>query len=86
MKAITLRKIPPEMARAIQIKARQSKTSISRAIINIIKDALGMSDYKKAPIVYHDLDNFSGKWSKEEAVNFERALNKQRMIDQDLWA
>ncbi|HCG98565.1 MAG TPA: hypothetical protein DE036_01785 [Actinobacteria bacterium] len=35
--------------------------------------------------VYHDLDSLAGTWSPEEAEEFERHLEEQRRIDEDVW-
>jgi len=86
MKVITLRKIPREMERAIMTKARQSKTSISGTIMDILRGALGIQDKRREPSNYHDLDSLFGKWSDKEAANFNNALHQQRGVDQELWS
>ena len=34
---------------------------------------------------YHDLDELSGSWAREDAEEFEAALREQRSIDPELW-
>jgi len=41
MKAITLRKLPPEVARIVQLRAKQKKTSVSKAVIEPLKESAG---------------------------------------------
>jgi hypothetical protein len=40
---------------------------------------------RKGPVMYHDLDHFAGLWAKEEAAVFDKALDAQRKVDEDLW-
>jgi hypothetical protein len=84
MKAITLRRFPPRLAQVIQKKARDTKTSINKTIISLLDERLGEQELKKK-MEYHDLDDLSGVWSKEEAKTFEMSLSRQRIIDPDLW-
>jgi len=84
MKAITLRNIPPELARIIERKAREENTSISRAILRLLEENLGTRN-KRKNVRFHDLDALGRSWSKEESEVFEKALKDQRRIDPDLW-
>jgi hypothetical protein len=86
MTAITLRNIPPEVARAIQRKASEEKTSLNRAVIRLLEEALEMRHGKARRPVHHDLDELSGSWNDEEAESFDEALKTQRSIDSELWA
>jgi hypothetical protein len=40
---------------------------------------------KRTPILYHDLDHLAGLWATEDAAEFDKALDAQRMIDEKLW-
>jgi len=40
---------------------------------------------KRTPVQYHDLDHLAGLWAKEEAAEFDKALDAQRKIDEGLW-
>jgi DNA polymerase III delta subunit len=83
MKAITLRNIPPELARIIRRKAAEKGMSFNKTIISLLMESLGIKERKKS--LYHDLDALAGSWVKEEAREFEKYLAKQRSIDPDLW-
>jgi hypothetical protein len=84
MKAITLRNLPPEVARLIQKKAKQNKSSINKTIVGLLEGSVAMKR-KKTPPRYQDLDALAGSWTAEEARAFEKALALQRDIDPDLW-
>ena len=83
MKALTLRNIPPAVARAIERRARRDKTSLGAATMAIVAEAAGITP--DAPAKKRDLSAFTGSWSKAEADAFDRVLEEQRQIDPDAW-
>lgn len=83
MKTLTLRRLRPELARAIERKAHEVGTSLSGAVLALLEQATGLSKKRKAS--HHDLDRFFGAWSAEEARAFDRSLSRQRRIDRELW-
>ena len=86
MKAITLRNLPPDVARTVQQRAKQKKTSVvNKAVIELLEESSGGKAKKKAPIRYHDLDHLAGTWTNEEAAAFDKLIAEQRTIDPDLW-
>jgi len=84
MKAVTLRNLPPELARSILERARQQQTSANKAVIGLLEERLGRRG-KKEPSPYQDLDELAGSWSKQEAKAFDKALARQRVIDPTRW-
>ena len=85
MKAITLRNLPPEIACAVQRRAKQKKTSVNKAVIELLEESVGTREHIFAPVRHHDLDHLAGTWSENEAAAFETLLTKQRRIDPELW-
>jgi hypothetical protein len=90
VKVVTLRKIPPELARLIRRRAEEHHTSASRTVIELLEERAGSRTVKvgkKKPqrILHHDLDALAGSWTKTEASEFDRVLATQRGIDLDLW-
>ena len=41
MKAITLRNHPPEGARTVQLRAKQKKTGVNEAVIELLEESAG---------------------------------------------
>lgn len=80
---LTLRNLPPHLASAIRRRAHERGTSLTRAVISLLEDALGAKQ-DMGPR-YHDLDDLAGSWAREEAAVFEEALRDQRGIDKDVW-
>ena len=85
MKAVTLRNLPPGLARMIRQAADEKRTSINKVVIHLLEENLGIRGKKKDKPLHHDLDALAGCWTKEEALEFEKALARQRTIDPDLW-
>ena len=84
MKAITLRNLPPEVARKVRQTAQEHNMSANRAVIRLLEEQTG-SGREKGRVVHHDLDGLAGSWSKREASAFDRALARQRAVDEDVW-
>ena len=80
MKTITIRGCSPEVMRAIEERAKKGKTSLSRAVIGLLEEALG-HDKGRKKVRYHDLDGFLGRWSRSETDHFDAALKSQRRGD-----
>ena len=83
MKAVTLRNLPPRVSRAITRRASELKTSLNKAVISLLDDGLGVHEGPAAR--YHDLDELSESWAREEAPEFEAVLREQRTTDPDVW-
>lgn len=81
VKAITIRDIPPRLAREISERARLNKTSFNRTVIDMLTERQQPNKRK----TYHDLDHLAGTWSNQEADAFAAALKGQRTIDPEDW-
>ena len=84
MNAITVRNLPPAVAKAVKERARRENLSLNKAIVSLLEEATGAGKGKKR-VVHHDLDKFFGTWTKEEADAFDEALREQRQIDPEMW-
>ena len=85
MKVVTLRNLSPALARAIRRKADETRSSVSKTVIGLLEETVGLSRRHKSRGVHHDLDDLAGVWSKDETVAFGQALKAQRTIDAELW-
>jgi len=84
MKAKTLRNLPPEVARTVQKRAKQKKTSVNMAVIELLEESAGAKAMKKAPVRYHDLSHLAGTWTMEETAAFDKLIADQRTSDPGL--
>ena len=86
MKAVTLRNVPPEIAKLVRKEADRQRTSINKAVISLLQTRVeGRKKKKTKTATYDDLDALAGSWTKKEAAEFDKALNSQRSIDPELW-
>jgi hypothetical protein len=82
--AITVRNLPPEVAKAVKEKARKEKLSLNKAVVRLLEEATGVEKGKKK-ILHHDLDRFAGTWSEAEYQEFREAMKEHRQIDPEMW-
>lgn len=87
MKAITVRNIPADVAKAVKEKAKKEGLSLNRAVVRLLEEATGQrKDKPKTPALHHDLDHLFGVWTKEEADEFDAFLKEHRsIIDPEMW-
>jgi len=83
MKAITLRNVPPDVAKAVRQRAAERNLSLNKAVIELV--ALGGGLTKPAHEIHRDLDDLFGRWTKREADAFDRGLRGLRSVDAELW-
>ncbi len=82
-KAITVRNLPPEVARRVRETAREEGISLNQAVIRVLEAQLGGRG--RAETVHHDLDELAGAWTAAEGAAFEQGLAEQRRVDPELW-
>ena len=86
LKQITIRNIPDEIERIVKKEARSKGLSLNKAFISLLERATGIrAKGKKKKIPYHDLDHLFGVWAKEDETTFNKNLELQRTIDEELW-
>ena len=84
MNPVTLRNLPPELAKIIRKKAHENQISMNKAVIQLLEESAGNAR-RRRKILHHDLDALAGSWTKNESKTFEEALAVQRVIDRDIW-
>lgn len=85
MKSITIHNLDKELAMAIRKKAQADGMSLNQTIKNILSQSiLARKNQKKQKGAY---DKFFGVWSKEEAEEFDKAINAAgfEKIDKEDW-
>ena len=85
MKAITLRNIPPDVARALQRRARESGKSYNQTVLALLTEALGLLPGAKQRVRHADLDHLIGSWSAARARELDASIAAQRRTDEELW-
>lgn len=85
MKAITLRNLPPEVARRVEEKSRELGLSLNKTVVRLLEERLIGAGKSGGRVRYDDLDWLIGSMSKEEAEELRASLAEQRQIDEELW-
>jgi plasmid stability protein len=83
MKTITLRNVPTAIAEKIQQQAERNGTSLNKAVVDLLAQAINGSQEERHP--YHDLDHLAGSWSAKEAETIDAELDRHRPLDAELW-
>jgi hypothetical protein len=85
MKAITLRNLPPEVARRVEEKSRELGLSLNKTVVRLLEERLMGAGKSGGRVRYDDLDELAGSMSPAEADELSAAIAEQRQIDEDLW-
>ena len=76
----TLRKVPPQVDRALRQKAREERRSLNDVALEALECGLGLTG---KPVRHHDLDDLAGTWVQDP--EFDRAIEEMDQIDPELW-
>jgi hypothetical protein len=82
MRHLTIRHVPPELARALEDEKRRRGQSLNRTVLDLLARALGMTPGGRRS---NGLRRFSGTWTQEEFEEFEKAIEFTEQIDPELW-
>jgi hypothetical protein len=86
LKPLTVRNLPPEVAKAIRDKAKRERRSLNQTVVSLLEEATGARPRDRKPPVHHDLDHLFGVWSRKDADEFDADLKKSRSaIDPKDW-
>ena len=75
----TIRNVPEEVDRALRKQAKANGKSLNDIALEALRRATGVD----APVRHHDLDDLIGTWVEDP--EFDRILEAQRQIDEELW-
>jgi len=86
MKQITIRGISGKVERIVRKQAREKGLSLNKTLVSLLEQSVGVTpgDVKGVGL-HHDLDDLSGVWTREDAAAFDRSLQSQRSVDEELW-
>ncbi len=80
MQQVTLRGLDPKVEKEIRRIAEERRQSINQVIKEIVH-----KEFKGRTAPAESLKELAGGWSREEAVDFERAIQSCEQIDEDMW-
>lgn len=80
LKTLTVRKIPPELARALDAEKRRRGRSLNQTVIDLLRQSLGVGRRRS-----NGLARFAGDWTEEEYREFKEATRVFEEIDEEMW-
>jgi plasmid stability protein len=80
---LTVRNVPEDLARALEVEARQRGLSLNRTVLALLRRALGQDPDQPYD---NGLGSHAGGWSQDEVDAFERAVEPFEQIDPELWS
>ncbi|MBU1670958.1 MAG: hypothetical protein KKF41_07070 [Actinobacteria bacterium] len=85
MKQYTIRGVPLEIEKMVHEEARKTGLSVNKAFVSLLDRALSREAPAGGRKVHDDLDTLFGVWGEAEFQTFERELELQRKVDEELW-
>ena len=82
MKQLTLRQIPEDVGNELRHVASQNGTSLNHTAIAALQTGLGLAPPARRR---RDLSALAGKWTVEQADEFEMNTQGFDQIDEEIW-
>lgn len=82
MRHLTIRRVPSELANALEAEKRRRGASLNRTVLDLLAQALGVEHAGRRS---NGLARFSGTWTQQEFEEFEKAIEFTEQIDEELW-
>lgn len=82
MKHLTIRNVPPQLARALEKEKKRRGISLNKMVIELLCQVLGVG---KGGLRRNGLKRLAGSWSAEEQARFDAAVAPLEAVDEDLW-
>jgi hypothetical protein len=78
-KQLTVRGVPEVVADRLDQISKEKGTSVNSTVLEILQDAVGEQGRRSRLLRM-------ATWNDQDLVEFEQALNAQRVIDEELWS
>lgn len=75
---LTVRGVSDELGQRLEALSRARGESMNATVLEILRSALGVEERRQRLLKYTD-------WTAEEHAEFQRSLQTQRTIDDELW-
>ena len=76
----TIRNVPESLDAALRERARQENKSLNEVVVQALARAMG---FTREPIRHRDVRDIAGTW--REDPTFDRAVEDQHQVDEELW-
>ena len=85
MSSLSIRGVDEKLSIILKEKAQNSNKSMNQYVLDLLKKSVGLAKEKKYTQVYNDLDHLFGRWSDSDFRKIQGKIDKERVIDEDLW-
>lgn len=82
-KNLSIRKMPPELEKAIQREAKKLKTTKTEVVLKALKEAFHLEGASTS--IQRDIRKFFGKMTQKEYREFQKATQEFSFIDAEMW-
>jgi hypothetical protein len=82
MRYVTIRNVPPDLARALGEEKARSGVSLNETVLRLLGRALGVA---RESTRSNGLRHLSGTWSDAELRELDEALTDTEHVDEELW-
>jgi hypothetical protein len=82
---ITIHHLDDASADWIEEQASRHGLDKEAVVLQLIHRGIDLEQKRTQLPRYHDLDTLAGTWSKEDAAEFDRATERFRQVDEELW-
>ena len=82
MRHLSIRHVPPELARALDDEKRRRGISLNQVVLDLLSQAVGLGKARRRS---NGLRRYAGTWTQEEFEEFEKAIEDFEQIDEELW-
>jgi len=79
---LTVRNVPPELARALQEEKKRRGSSLNQVILDLLTQGLGVGTGRRRS---NGLARLAGTWTQRDLEDFEAAVAVTEQIDEELW-
>ena len=77
-KQLTVRGVSDEIDRRLESLSRERGQSVNSIVLEILEKAVGVDERRRR------LERYA-TWTQEDLEEFQKALDEQRQIDEELW-
>lgn len=81
-KNLSIRKLPPELEKAIQLEAKKNNTTKTEVVLKALRQVFRL---EKEPLKQRHLRKFFGKMSVKEYQEFQKSTGDFSKVDEEMW-
>jgi hypothetical protein len=85
MSSLSIRGVDEKLSTILKAQAQHSNKSVNQYVLDLLKKTAGLEKEKKYTQEYNDLDHLFGTWLDSDFRKIQRKIDKERVIDEDLW-